>query len=133
MVTCNPRQVVVNGGTGGSLPQCTNSACSVAVLRAAGLTSSQANVMSCIAMTESTGNPNARARGSTACGTFQITRGTWNDYNPGGSCSSHQNSCTNASCNIRTMVNIVRSRLYGAWTCPGCNPKAVQCIARYGR
>lgn len=132
VVTCNPRQIIVNGGTGGSLPQCTNSACSVAVLQAAGLSNKQANIMSCIAMTESTGNPNARSSGSTACGTFQVTRPTWSDFNPGGSCSNHQSSCTNASCNIRTMVNIVRSRQYGAWTCPGCNPKAILCIQRYG-
>lgn len=131
VLSCQQTQVVVGGGTGGSLPQCTNSACSVSVLRAAGLTNSQANVMSCIAMTESTGNPNARASGSTACGTFQITRPTWSDFNPGGSCASH-NSCTNANCNIRTMANIVRSVGYSRWTCPNCNAKARLCIQRYG-
>jgi Type IV secretion system pilin/Transglycosylase SLT domain len=130
-VICDPRVVTGGGGTGGNLPQCTNSFCSVSRLMAGGMTSSQANVMSCIAMTESTGNPNARASGSTACGLFQITAPTWSDFNPGGSCSSHS-SCTNVTCNIATAVRIVRSVGYSRWTCPNCNAKAIQCIQRYG-
>lgn len=134
IVTCTPRPVVVDGGTGGSLPQCTNSACSVAALMAVGMTSQQANIMSCIAMTESSGNPNARTTvpGSSACGTFQITRTTWNTYNNIAACSNHEANCRNASCNMRVATILVRTNGYRDWTCPGCNPNAIRCINRYG-
>lgn len=137
-VLCAPRQVS-GGGTGGSLPQCTNTYCSVPALRAAGMTITQANVMSCIAMTESSGNPatppyNVTHPGSnsSACGLFQIVRTTWNLYNVGGSCSDHATSCQNASCNTRVAVNIVRRNGYNDWTCANCNSRAMQCITRYG-
>ena len=127
------------GGTGGSLPQCTNSACSVSALMGAGMTQKQANVMSCIAMTESSGNPNTPpynvthpGSNSSACGTFQIVRTTWNTYNSMSSCSNHATSCQNASCNMRVAVNLVRANGYRDWTCANCNAKAIQCISRYG-
>lgn len=67
-------------------------------LTAAGFTPSQANVMSCIAMTESSGNPTAQNKSGSACGTFQVIKSTWESAAIGTSCSSFS-SCTNASCN----------------------------------
>jgi hypothetical protein len=139
-VTCNPGQVVTGGGgTGGSLPQCTNSFCSVSALMRAGMTSREANVMSCIAMTESSGNPNIGpynernpGSNSSACGLFQIVRTTWNANNPGGNCSNHADSCRNAYCNTQVAVRLVRSNGFSDWTCANCNSKASQCIQRYG-
>ena len=126
-------------GTGGNLPQCNNSYCSVSALMRAGMTSSQANVMSCIAMSESSGNPNTPpynvtnpGSNSSACGLFQVVRTTWNLYNVGGSCSDHRTSCQNAVCNTRVTVNILRRNGYNDWTCKDCNSDAIKCIRRYG-
>ena len=52
--------------------------CTPAKLESMGMNSTQANVFSCIAAAESNCNNNATARGSSARGIFQITRG-WND------------------------------------------------------
>lgn len=139
-VTCmNPSQPG-GGGTGGSAGtndvgggvQCSpsNSACSVSALQAVGMTSKQANIMSCIAMTESTGNPGISSNSSTACGTFQVLVGTWNDVSTG-ACSSFSN-CTNARCNAQVATTLVRRSGYSSWTCPGCNKKAQACVSRYG-
>lgn len=118
--------------TGGGGVQCNpgNTACSVAALQAAGMNSSQANVMSCIAMTESSGNPNSHSNSSSACGTFQIIRGTWAGAAPS-SCSNFSN-CTNASCNAQTAARLVRQSGYSSWTCPGCNNKAAACVSKFG-
>jgi hypothetical protein len=139
VVICTPRQVVISGGGGGSLPQCTNQYCSVQALMRAGMTSRQANVMSCIAITESSGNPNTPpynvtnpGSNSSACGLFQIVRTTWNLYNVGGSCSDHRSSCQNAVCNTRVAVNIVQRNGFNDWICRNCNEKAIQCVIRYG-
>lgn len=152
-VVVTPGYTYVTGGTGGSLSgggsgggagggvQCSpsNSACSVAALQAAGLTPVQANVMSCIAMTESSGNPNTPpynvtnpGSNSTACGTFQITRTTWRGNPPPGACNDWRSNCQRAQCNIQMMVRLVRARGYADWTCPGCNNRAASCVRAYG-
>jgi Type IV secretion system pilin len=138
-VTCNRAQNMTGGVTVGPLPQCSasNGACSVSALMAVGLNSIQANVMSCIAVTESSGNPsigpyNLRHPGSnsSACGTFQIVGSTWR-ATAVGSCSDFSN-CTNAHCNAQTMAALVHQNGYRAWTCPGCNNRASACVNKYG-
>lgn len=133
----------VGGGTGtGAQCGSGNTACSVAALMSAGYTEQQANIMSCIAMTESSGNPNwgpynQRNPGSnsTACGLFQITQTTWNSVRtrPAG-CESFS-QCTNASCNQQMALQLVQRSpsSYSDWTCPGCNNRAASCISRYSQ
>lgn len=122
------------------LVQCppTNSACSVAVLKNAGLTEVQANIMSCIAMTESSGiaatppyNIKHPGSNSSACGTFQVVQKTWNG-NASGGCSSFS-KCQNAQCNMSVMVSLVKKNEYRDWSCEGCNAKASACVAKYGK
>lgn len=121
--------------------QCVTGFCSPQVLKSLGYTTEQANAMSCIAMTESGGNPYAYNRGknneSSACGLFQIQERThWGnrDLNSG-ACSTAL--CTNSACNIQVAYNLSQQRLsagqspYGDWTCPGCNNKAVSCVQQY--
>jgi hypothetical protein len=110
-----------------------NTACSVDSLQAVGFTEKQANVMSCIAMTESSGNPNAVNQNGGACGTFQALPYHWRQsYSP---CPHSQ--CTDASCNARMAYILSQQRLsrgqsaYADWTCPGCNNKAAGCVAKY--
>jgi len=132
--------VASNSGTYGTTgAQCStsNTACSVSKLTSAGMTSTQANVMSCIAVTESSGNPNTPpynqthpGSNSSACGTFQITKTTWNNTATG-ACSSFSN-CTNASCNAQVAAALVQKSGYSSWTCPGCNNKAQACVNKYG-
>ena len=127
--------------SGGQLGQCNNSSCSPSALMSAGFTATQANVMSCIALTESSGNPstppfnvtNPNHRPlSTACGLFQVTRTTWNGNGiSSGSCDSFS-QCTNASCNTKAALQLVRASGYSSWTCPGCNNKASFCVRQYG-
>jgi hypothetical protein len=107
-----------------------NTACSVAVLKQAGLTDAQANVMSCIAFSESSGNPAAVNPNGGACGTFQFLRSTWGSY-ARGSCASYS-QCTNAACSTQTVVNAVRIRGYKDWTCKNCNQWAPKCVSNYG-
>ncbi len=123
----------VSGVAGSQCPP-GNTACSVSALQAFGFTPAQANVMSCIAMTESAGDPNARNRapGSTACGTFQVVQSSWRGS---GSCSSHS-ACTDASCNAQAALALMQGRsgrgsIYGDWSCPGCNTKAQACVDKY--
>jgi len=122
----------------GTTAQCSSSnlACSPAALQSAGFTQSQANVMSCIAVTESSGIPGTPpyniahpGSNSTACGTFQITRTTWNKYATG-ACSSFSN-CQNAACNIQVAQTLVANNGYSDWTCANCNSKASACIQKY--
>lgn len=147
-----PFNVAPSGGGGGggvavnpgSLVQCpvSNSACSPAALQAAGFTQSQANVMSCIAITESSGdpskppfnetNPNVRPI-STACGLFQITQSTWNDLRPSGACADWRSNCQNAACNTQVAKLAVQRRGYQPWLCPTCNSKAQGCVDKYGQ
>ncbi|MCA9368439.1 hypothetical protein KC887_09395, partial [Candidatus Kaiserbacteria bacterium] len=136
-LTCSP----ASGGPGvsGGTTQCytNNGACSVAALMAAGLSSQQANIMSCIAMTESSGiastppyNVTHPGSNSSACGTFQITRTTWNRYATG-ACANHATSCQNAQCNMQVAAQLVQSNGYRDWTCPNCNSRAQGCINAY--
>jgi hypothetical protein len=136
-VTCSPAR----GGTIGKngLGQCSgsNGACSVASLQSAGLNPQQANVMSCIAMTESSGiastppyniaNPGSN---SSACGTFQVVRTTWDSYATG-ACRGHAANCRNAACNTQVMTALVSRNGYSDWTCSNCNAKAQRCINQY--
>ncbi|HVZ76168.1 MAG TPA: transglycosylase SLT domain-containing protein [Candidatus Paceibacterota bacterium] len=115
-----------------------DSACSVSFLQSIGYTSAQANTMSCIAMTESSGQPYIPSpKGSTACGTFQILQGNWNNSSlHSGTCSS-ATSCNDPNCNAQAAYNLSQQRLaagqspYSDWTCPGCNAKAASCVAQY--
>ncbi len=138
-VATSPGELARAAGTipRGSGVQCdpANTACSPQALQAMGFTPAQANVMSCIAMTESGGNPNARnsAPNSTACGTFQVVRSSWRGT---GSCAGH-GACTDAACNAGAALALMQGRAsrgqsaYGDWTCPGCNTRAQGCIDRY--
>jgi hypothetical protein len=131
-VTCASAQHMTGGVASGPLPQClsSNGACSVSALMAAGLNSVQANVMSCIAVTESSGNPSIRNSSGSACGTFQILSGTWAGA-ASGACKDFSN-CTNAACNAQTMAYLVTHNSYRDWTCANCNSKANSCINKYG-
>lgn len=130
------------GGGRGTGAQCSaaNTACSLNALRAAGMTEAQANVMSCIAMTESSGNPNAVNPSGGACGTFQILPSNWNNprLHPPGSGCGPSTPCTDARCNALVAQSLMAGRSargqspYGDWTCPGCNAHAQGCVARYG-
>ena len=123
------------GAYGGLLSTCApgNIACSVDALKSAGFTDAQAGIMSCLAMTESSGNPNARnnTSNSTACGTFQILRSTWNDVPRSSGCNSFL-TCTSATCNMQVAKQLVARSGYSSWTCPGCNSKAQACVNKYG-
>jgi hypothetical protein len=129
--------VYVNGS---SLAQCSSSnpACSVSTLEADGLSAIQADVMSCIAVTESSGNPSTPpynqthpGSDSSACGTFQITQTTWKSA-ASGSCADFSTSCQNATCNAQVAATLVSRSGYSSWTCPGCNSKAASCVQTYG-
>ena len=135
--------VSVGGGTvtpgGATLAQCSssNTACSPTALQSAGLSATQANIMSCIAVTESSGVPGTPpyntthpGSNSTACGTFQITQTTWNK-NASGACSNFSN-CMNATCNLQVAAALVSHNGYSDWTCANCNSKAASCVQQYG-
>ncbi len=134
-VNANGTVVSTNGST--SLCSSSNTACSPSVLQAAKFTATQANVMSCIAVTESSGIPatppyNTTHPGSnsTACGLFQITQTTWNKY-ASGACSSFSN-CMDVTCNTQVAKVLVSSNGYSDWTCANCNSKAAACVQQYG-
>ncbi len=134
--------VSANGGvvsTNGKTSQCSssNTACSPAALQTAGLNATQANVMSCIAVTESSGIPSTPpyniahpGSNSTACGTFQITKTTWNTA-ASGACADFSN-CMDASCNVQVAKILVAKNGYSDWTCTNCNNKAASCVQQYG-
>lgn len=138
--TGEPTALGTNGASlsGASNERCAagNTACSPEALMAAGLTAAQANIMSCIAVTESSGNPakppynlSHPGSNSTACGTFQIVQTTWKGA-ASGQCSDFSN-CQNAACNIQVMTTLVSQSNYTSWTCQGCNPKAQACVNQY--
>lgn len=150
-LTADPAKsnVVASGGAGGgagasgaagSGVQCaTGSTCSPEALKSAGFTEKQAQVMSCIAMTESSGIasqppynsiPKNSGSNSTACGLYQVQKSTWKTV-ASGSCSDFSN-CTDASCNIQVAQSLVAKNGYRDWTCPSCNAKAQGCIDKYG-
>jgi len=139
--------MVVNvGGTAGALCSDANTACSPStILQAAEalkmtLSSAQAKTMSCIAVTESTGNPAGPNSSTGACGTFQITNktSTSNWQNPvfhQGSCST-SSSCNDAQCNLQTALIMFNKQGYQPWTGKNpdgtyWNPNAVACVQRY--
>jgi len=127
------------GGSSGIGGECyaENQACSTGVLVAAGFTSAQASAMSCIAMSESSGNPSAM--NGTHCGTFQIANSHWANLNiPGCSASN----CTNANCNVQAAFKLGQNQVsrghsrYSDWTCvtaagKQCNPRALPCVLAY--
>lgn len=134
---------VGSGSTGsvGNLQQCPpgNVFCSVDALQRAGFTEEQASIMSCIAITESSGNPfigpyNERPENagsnSSACGLFQVVRTTWNSA-ASGACSDFS-KCTDAACNAQVARTLVSRNGYNDWTCAGCNAKAAGCVAQFG-
>ena len=126
-------------GSIGSGLQCSplNPFCNPGALQAAGFNAAQANAMSCIAMTESSGvanigphNERNPGSNSSACGLFQITRTTWKTA-ASGSCSNFEASCRNAKCNTEVAKTLVTRNGYRDWTCPRCNNKAQACINKY--
>jgi hypothetical protein len=121
-----------------------NKACSVsAILQGASmvgvsLTNAQATAMSCIAMTESSGNPNIPNSPTGACGTFQITTrpGNWGVPAFHQSPCSTTSSCNDAYCNLQTAMLLYKQRGYQPWT--GKKPdgtywngNAVACVQKY--
>lgn len=134
VITGKPITPLPVGSSGVLCPE-GNPGCSVSALMAEGLNENQARAMSCIAMTESTGNPNAVNPSSLACGLFQITNktanGNWRQPQYHRSPCSVQTSCTNARCNMQTAVIMFRESGYRPWTCAGCNNKAQACVSRY--
>lgn len=141
---------------GMSTAQCpsTSPACSPAALQRAGFTATQANVMSCIAVTESSGNADKGCVGN-ACGLFQIML-TSNQLvgpdcggtldcpslckgNNGGavttaSCQPCVKAAANAACNAESAQHIssLRNNPYWAWTPPASdNPNSAACVQKY--
>lgn len=139
--TASPSPSPSPGGPRGSGTLCPsfNPGCSPEALTAVGYTETQARVMSCIAMTESSGILTAINPRGGACGTFQILPSNWR--NPAlhqGDCSA-ATSCTNARCNAQSAFLLSQNRTrrgqspYGDWTCPGCNSRAQGCIDSHGQ
>jgi hypothetical protein len=128
------------GVTGGGV-QCAagNTSCSVATLMGYGYNAEQANIMSCMAMKESSGNPNAfnpGGGGMGACGTFQFRQTTWNSIrNPVPGCENYSTSCRNESCNAQMALRLVQrtNGSYSDWLCPGCDPsgRGRACVERF--
>ena len=125
--------------TGGTNAMCAsgNTACSPSFLQSIGFSPAQANAMSCIAITESSGNPYTPDSSTGACGTFQILHGNWSSPAiHSGTCSAAV-SCNDPYCNAQSAYILGRNRaasggsIYGDWTCPGCNAKAQACINQY--
>ena len=119
------------GGAGGNrgkqlCPE-TNPDCSPAVMVQAGFTDpKQANAMSCIAMTESSGKPDGPCSKNedgtdNACGLFQITQGNWNNpaLHRNAPCSTDRSYINNATCNRETaflLFQASRNTPYNDWT-----------------
>lgn len=133
---------VTGGGRG--VAQCDpgNVNCSVDFLQSIGLTEAQANVMSCVAVTENSGGA-VGCSGTGPCGTFQISRNDWRRYSSsvpgcsaedfGGNITSAQN---NGPCNARVMAVMVQSsRGYQPWTGElngnAWNPAARRCVQNH--
>lgn len=148
--------ISANGGviatSGKSVAQCSssNSACSPAFLQSVGFLPAQANVMSCIAVTENSGN--ATGCNGNACGTFQIMLtanplvgpacgGTLNcpvlckgangvavQNEP--SCQPCVQAANNFLCNAQTAKYLFSKSSYTPWTVGNANSAA--CIQQYG-
>jgi hypothetical protein len=153
------------GGSGtsgsGNNAQCSSSnpACSVQALESAGFGQTQANVMSCIAMTENSGNATG-CNSVNACGTFQIIVtvnqlngpdcAQFNNGNPTINCPAicHGNNgvavttaacqpcvqaANNAACNAESAYSLYQqSSGYGPWTTSSDNKNSGGCIQQYG-
>ena len=117
-----------------------NPNCSVAYLESLGLTPTQAQTASCIAITENSGNA-VGCSGTGPCGTFQISKTNWRQYAPpecsannfSGNITAAQN---NGPCNARTMATMVQAQGWQPWTGsnPGqspWNPAARNCVGNY--
>jgi len=147
--------------SGKTAQQCasSNPACSPADLQAAGFNATAANVMSCIAVTESSGNPGVGCNGN-ACGTFQIML-TANQlvgaacakYNNGGpvlncpalckaanggavrneaSCQPCVQAASDPQCNAQAAQNLYAKSGYTPWTTSSDNTKSAACVQQYG-
>ncbi len=157
--------ISANGGvvtlSGSTLAQCSsgNTACSPAALQAAGFTPSQANVMSCIAVTESSGNPSVPCNGN-ACGLFQIMLtvnqlvgpacAKYNNGNPTincpalcrgndgaavttATCQPCVQAASDAQCNAQSAQYLYsKSGGYTPWTTASDNTKSAACVQKYG-
>lgn len=136
----------IRGITGG-LPQigtartpCIDShpGCGVPAIMSQGLNENQARAMSCIAMTESSGDP-TQVSNTGACGLFQITTrpGNWSIPRYHGPGCSTSTSCHDVRCNLQTAVLLFRDRGYQPWTGVDprtgrhWNPNAVACVNQY--
>lgn len=122
-----------------------NTYCSPAVMKTEGLNDAQANAMSCIAVTESGGNPNIGGSGTGAQGLFQITGTNWSNPKYHASPCSVSSSRDNGTCNRQAAVLMFKNIGYQPWTgkcnvSSGCgkvsngqywNPNAVACVAKY--
>ncbi len=138
-----PGGVLVPGssttGTAGTT-LCTNADCSPTTLQSAGFASqSVANAMSCIAMTESTGNTNTKPSSTGACGLFQLTSQTsssnWQQFlktsqAQGLNCSTA--GCNNAACNTAGAVWLYNQSGYQPWTGVCNNPSGCGAVG-YGQ
>jgi len=135
-VSANGNTVYISGKSG-ALCSDANTACNPASLQSAGFSPAQANAMSCIAMTESSGNPNTPSSSTGACGTFQITQGNWNTAKLHQPPCSSSTSCNDPSCNMQTAFLLSQQRVakgqsaYSDWTCANCNSKAQSCVNQY--
>lgn len=122
-----------------------NAACSVNAIKSGAtalnmtLNDTQATIMSCIAMTESHGNPLTPDSNTGACGTFQITNrpGNWSIQGLHKSPCSTSSSCNDAQCNLQTALLLYSQRGYQPWTGKNpdgsfWNPNAVACVQKYG-
>lgn len=137
------RGSVTSGGVGTAQCAEDNKNCSISELIALGLTEAQANVMSCVAVTENAGSA-VGCSGTGPCGTFQISRTNWRTYSarvPGCTAADFGGSITNAQnngvCNAKVMSLMVKASGYQPWT--GCcdktgkpwNTNARKCVQKY--
>jgi hypothetical protein len=121
-----------------------NTSCSVTAMKGEGLSEAEAQAMSCIAVTESSGGADKGNSGTGAVGLFQITGQNWNvaKYHKG-QCSAGT-SRLNDTCNRQTAVLMYKDVGYQPWTgkCNSArcgnvtrgqywNPNAVACVKRY--
>jgi hypothetical protein len=117
---------VTPGGRGEAQCAPENTNCNVAFLSSLGLTDAQANVMSCVAVTENSGGA-VGCSGTGPCGTFQITKTNWRIYTEGSNAEHPQCSASNfggdieaaqnnGPCNARVMASMVRVSGYQPWT-----------------
>jgi|GEM_PF-999496 len=113
--------------------------CSVDVLREMGLSEAQANVMSCVAVTENAGNA-VGCSGTGPCGTFQISKTNWRQYAPAECQASNFNgnivaAQNNGQCNLITAANMVMENGYQPWTGHNngvyWNTAARTCVSNY--